>query len=387
MRSPIQRTASHRRIAVDVHVGGGHQRRRRLSAAAARECAAHSAPSADERVAPVHPHAAVMRARGCGVARTARQPTSPRPWNTWRERWPGRMSCTPVIMPVVITSPARSGRPRRAHLASAKASAPSGPLTQRRDAAADELVVDERLRSRLHARPRQSRHRRADDDAPVVAEIRDDRAGAELVQRRERAARDLDADAQLADELRGFVERPLDLVRRRVAADADHELRFDRGEAAFEDRAVDRAPGRGHVNVAARSTGPTRRSSAILGLLRRGNARDLPAADGVRPARDARDPGSDTRSRGRRARRPDTRGSARAAEPRAHELLGDAGDVARRRRRRLQMHRTARNVLISRYCIEETGVIYNCRTRRTRSAQGSSAMSSSRIRSARDRCC
>src|SRR5687767_14818425 len=90
-------------------------------------------------------------------------------------------------------------------------------VTYRGNAAADELVIDVAVNSHF-VQGAPVAHRIADDDAPVVAEVRDDRAHAERIQRRERAARNLDTDAQLADEVGRFVERPVDLVTRSVAA-------------------------------------------------------------------------------------------------------------------------------------------------------------------------
>src|SRR6185503_12353695 len=110
----------HGRIAVDVHVCCSHQPFAVERCGCARVRGTERS-QADEGIAPVH----ALLARG--VARTARHPTSPKPWKMCCERWPGRMLCTPVIIPVEMTAPACSGRPRRAALASVNASAPSGP--------------------------------------------------------------------------------------------------------------------------------------------------------------------------------------------------------------------------------------------------------------------
>src|SRR5688500_12891449 len=72
-------------------------------------------------------------------------------------------------------------------------------VTYRSNAAADELVIDVAVDSHF-VQGAPVAHRSADDDAPVVAEVRNDRAHAERIQRREWAACNLDTDAQLADE-------------------------------------------------------------------------------------------------------------------------------------------------------------------------------------------
>ena len=119
-----------------------------------------------------------------------------------------------------------------------------------------------------------------------------------------------------------------------------------------------RAPVCSHADIGCESR-PDQTLFGVAVLLRRSDARDLPAADLFGPACDSEFLAA---VRGLQVRRHDA-GILRQrtrSESRAHELLGDAGDVARRRGWRLQMHRTARNVLLE-YCIEETGVIYNCR--------------------------
>src|SRR6185436_16286459 len=73
-------------------------------------------------------------------------------------------------------------------------------MAHRGNAAADELVVDETA-GRHFIQRAPAGNRCANHDAPVVAEVRDDSAGAEIVERAERAAGDFDADANLADEL------------------------------------------------------------------------------------------------------------------------------------------------------------------------------------------
>ncbi len=158
-----------------------------------------------------------------------------------------RMSCTPVIMPVVITSPARSGRPRFAHFASVNASALERTVAHGRGPATDQFVVDEAQRDDFMQRA-PAGNGAAHDDAPVVAEVRYDGAWAEIVQRGERAAGDFDSDAQLADVSGRFFDRPVGLVCRRVGADANDELSFDGRKAPIEDRTLDDFPGPRHAN-------------------------------------------------------------------------------------------------------------------------------------------
>ena len=81
-------------------------------------------------------------------------------------------------------------------------------------AAADGDAVDEGLALPAASRARApAAQRGADDQARVVAEVRDDRSGPEIVDRRERAAGDFDADVHRRHELARLRERPVDLVR------------------------------------------------------------------------------------------------------------------------------------------------------------------------------
>src|SRR6478735_123780 len=107
-------------VLVDMHVRGGeHSRLRRRSE---RRMAQSDGAGRQEEIAALH---AGWRIAASGSAAIMRQRSSPHPSNARRALCPTRMSCTPVIMPVEIYAPARSGRPSEAALLAANASASS----------------------------------------------------------------------------------------------------------------------------------------------------------------------------------------------------------------------------------------------------------------------
>jgi hypothetical protein len=177
----------------------------------------------------------------------------------------------------------------------------------------------------------------ADNDAPVVAEVGDDRPGADVVQRRERAAGDFHADVHGPDEGRHGVGRPVGLAGGRVLRHDDDDLGLHGRKAAVEDRALRGFAGGGAVDVG-REGGADQALFRELRRERGVHAGDLPALDRVGPAGDGRGlHGIGLGQRGGRRARvglDGTAGSAGGGESFGDLLGGAHGTLSVRRRAR-----------------------------------------------------
>src|SRR5690606_27450365 len=121
-----------RRIVGDVDVGrgqdGGVLRRGGRGPRWQAGRAGRAQTAGDQRPAP---HARPSLPPSTGAAATARPEITPCGPKSTLVSWPARMSWMPVALPVAISSPARSGRPRRAERDSANAYAASRPPGRR----------------------------------------------------------------------------------------------------------------------------------------------------------------------------------------------------------------------------------------------------------------
>jgi hypothetical protein len=106
--------------------------------------------------------------------------------------------------------------------------------------------------------------------------------GPEFVDRRERAASGLDSDMQIRDERGRLTEGPVNLVGRRVGAEAKRELGFDRGKAVGEDRKIHAHPGFGKLQLAGKDRADQTLIAGWFAQFGRDVA-DFPADDPVRP--------------------------------------------------------------------------------------------------------
>src|SRR4051812_21456166 len=143
-----------------------------------------------------------------------------------------------------------------------------------RYAGADDFAVDPRRdRPALEAARSPVRNLRADHQTIIVAEIGDDGDRAELVDRTQRRACDLDSDMDRIDQVGRLGEREIRLAGGRRRANAKQEFGFAGGESFREDRHFDGAAVRGRVGAGEdRAAEPVR---AELAGERRVDAADL----------------------------------------------------------------------------------------------------------------
>src|SRR6185437_9292868 len=158
------------------------------------------------------------------------------------------------------------------------------PAGERRGAASpDASAADVRLAGQGLERLRAPvGDRRAEEQSRVVAEIRDDDRGPQLIDGGERTTGELDPDPQLPNQLGRLPRGPFRTPQRGGFGQHEHIFGFDGGKSSRDDRQRGRRRGAGAPELAAEYRADQARL-AQAGGPRSGNPADLPTCDVVGP--------------------------------------------------------------------------------------------------------